>query len=111
MNFLDLDTFPGGAALAANVPLPGTLAGSPLTLGVRPDALRVDGNGQLEGRVEVIEHLGDRTHLFTALPGGAQVVVQDAGDSAVRIGDQIRIGVDTAQVHVFDHDGRAYHAS
>ena len=111
MNFLDLDAIPGGAELAARVPVPAGVAGSPMTLGVRPDALRVDADGRIEGRVEVIEHLGDRTHLYTMLPGGAPIVVQDGGESAVRIGDQIRVGVDPAQLHLFDGDGRAYHAS
>ncbi len=111
MNFFDVEALPDGAALAAGVTLPAALAGSPLTLGVRPDALRVDGDGRIEGRVEVVERLGDRTHLFTTLPGGAQIVVQDGGESGVRIGDRIRVGVDPAQVHVFDRDGRAYHAS
>ena len=111
MNFFDVDALAGGAELAAGVPLPGAVAGSPLTLGIRPDALRVDGDGRIEGQVEVIERLGDRTHLYTTVPGGAQIVVQDAGESAVRIGDRIRVGVDARQVHVFDTDGRAYHAS
>ena len=111
MNFLDAATLPGGAEFASRVQLPASLAGSPLTLGVRPDALRVDGDGRLEGQVEVIEHLGDRTHLYTMLSDGNQIVVQDGGESAVRIGDRIRIGVDPAQLHLFDHDGRAYHAS
>ena len=118
MNFLDVDVLPGettrvrladGVEFATYVKIPASAASGPLTLGVRPDALRVDGRGELQGRVEVIERLGDRTHLYTVLPGGAQIVVQDGGESAVRIGDQIRIGVDPAQLHLFDRDGWAYH--
>lgn len=79
-----------------------------MSLGIRPDALHIDPEGQIPGRVEVVERLGDRTHVHTQI--GDQVVIAEVpGDSAVAVGDLLRLGVDPGRLHLFDGDGRAFH--
>ncbi len=102
---------PGGTELDTNVALPANAAGGKVELGVRPDALRLDPAGAVEGRVEVVEHLGDRTHVHAALPGGGVMVVEAAGDDPVAVGDTVRIAVDQNRIHLFDATGRAWHAA
>ncbi|WP_445682464.1 ABC transporter ATP-binding protein [Radicibacter daui] len=123
MNFLPVDmaegagghaevVLPGGTRLATGIPsrnLPSN-AGS-LTLGVRPEAVRVNPDGPVKAEVEFVEHLGDRTHLHVALPGGAQLVVEDAGESVVRAGEHIALTADGARLHLFDAADRAYSAA
>ena len=58
-----------GVPLDTAVVFNGAAAG--LTLGVRPDALRLDPDGAIAGRVEVVERLGDPTHVHTLVAGGS----------------------------------------
>jgi multiple sugar transport system ATP-binding protein len=78
--------------------VPGTI-GQALTLGVRPEHLRLDPSG-VEARVVVVESTGSETHL----------VVDDAGTKLtcvlrervnVRPGDFVRLGSDSAHLHLF----------
>ena len=63
----------GGTALATGVRLPADVP-SGLCLGLRPGALRVAASGPLQGTLEVIERLGDRTLLHVTLPDGTVCV-------------------------------------
>ena len=95
-----------GATIDTGIRFHGNANG--LSLGVRPDALHIDPAGQIPGRVEVVERLGDRTHVHTQI--GDQVVIAEApGDSPVAVGELLRLGVDPSQLHLFDSDGRAFH--
>ncbi len=117
MNFLDVTGLRGSDA-GARVEVAGTTietgirysgAAAGVTLGVRPDALRIDPEGAIPGRVEVVERLGDRTHVHTHIAGEQVVVAEAPGDSPVAVGDLLRLGVDPARLHLFDADGHAFH--
>ena len=101
---------PGGTEIETHVPLPANVAGGKIVLGVRPDALKLGSDGPVEGRVEVVEHLGDRTHVHAALAGEGVMVVEAAGDDPVAVGDTVRIALDPHRIHLFDATGRAWHA-
>jgi multiple sugar transport system ATP-binding protein len=96
----------GNAALVA---LPGTPEGEgPWELGIRPEALSVTaGKGLTDGTATVVERLGDRTLVHVRLADGTQVVAQDGGKSAVRVGDAVGLTFDSAEAHLFDGKGRA----
>ncbi|KFC69726.1 Maltose/maltodextrin transport ATP-binding protein MalK [Devosia sp. LC5] len=83
-----------------------------LTLGVRPDALRVaaDGSGSLTGKIDIVERLGDRTLVHVRLGDGSLVVAEDAGNSLLEPGMDVSLRPDGAATHIFGADGRAYHA-
>jgi multiple sugar transport system ATP-binding protein len=40
--------------------------GQPMRWGMRAEAMRLDSQGACRGKVEVVERLGDRTHLHVA---------------------------------------------
>jgi len=101
----------GGTAIpttmaAANAPA----AGQGLTFGVRPDALRVAADGEIEGTITLVERLGDRTLIHTRLADGTEVVGDDIGKSLLEAGAPVRLKVDGSAVHLFDAQGTAYHA-
>ncbi|NGP17186.1 ABC transporter ATP-binding protein [Devosia aurantiaca] len=91
-----------------------SLAGLPrdnLTLGIRAEAAHVDPNGAIQGVVDVVERLGERTLVYTKLSDGSTLVAEDKGISAVQAGDTIRIALDGNAAMVFDATGKAYHAA
>ncbi|MDQ0472156.1 ABC transporter ATP-binding protein [Labrys wisconsinensis] len=99
-----------GFRLETRVPAAGLPAG-PLRLGLRAEAVRLDADGTLAGRIEVVERLGDRTHLHVRLPDGATLVAEDRGSSTAAPGEEARFRVEAESAHLFDREGRAYHAA
>jgi multiple sugar transport system ATP-binding protein len=90
------------------VPVGGRAApGQAVTLGIRPEALRVTPDGELSGKVALVERLGGLTLLYVALDGGGTVVVQIEGSFAARQDDAVRLSVDGRLCHVFDAEGLA----
>ncbi|RYI22524.1 MAG: TOBE domain-containing protein, partial [Acetobacteraceae bacterium] len=90
------------------VPLAFAPAGEgPWELGIRPEALTVVAEGLTKATATVVERLGDRTLVYAKLTDGTQVIAQDGGKSVVKAGDSIGLGFDTAELHLFDGEGRA----
>ena len=81
--------------------VPGT-NGQALTLGVRPEHLRMDPSG-VEARVLVVESTGSETHLVVDAAGTRLTCVLRER-IAVRPGDHVRLGSDTAHLHLFRAD-------
>ena len=119
MNFLpaqrapDVDgrcavTLAGGATVRTAVPA--FAANGKLELGLRPDAVTPAADGQLQGVVEVIERLGDRTLLHVQLQDGL-LIVADAPPRAPEpaVGAIIRLRLDVQRAHLFDAAGTAHH--
>lgn len=102
----------GGATIATEIAYAGLPTTAGLTLGVRPDALRVvqGGEGSVSGTIALVERLGDRTLVHVRLGDGALVVAEDEGKSTVEPGQAVALRADGAATHLFDAEGRAYHA-
>ncbi len=84
-----------------------------LRLGLRPEAVRVGGRGKAsaKARVELVERLGERTLIYARLGDGQPITAEDAGDSRLKIGDEVPLKIDGAAAHVFDSDGTGYHGA
>ncbi len=82
------------------------VTGSVATLGIRPEHLFADDSGTLAGAVELFERLGPLSfaHLGTRPD---TIVAQLPGDRRVMLGETLRFGVDPADTHLFDAEGRA----
>ena len=106
MNFLPARLGPGGtvqpdglAAIAATVH--GTVDQA-VTLGVRPEHLLIGAEGW-PARIDLIEHMGGESFLHATLPNQARLVVRQAGQTTLHLGDHVAI---TPSVpHVFAADG------
>ncbi len=121
MNFLDVDiaseggfaraTFPDGAKLQTNILTTG-LPEKRMKLGIRAEAVKCVSEAAAattEGKVDVLERLGDRTLLYTRLADDSVVVAEDIGLSRARIGDTVHLAFDGTACHLFGSDGKAYH--
>ena len=101
----------GGIEIATDIAVSSLGAREGLTLGVRPDALRVAVDGTIAGRVELVERLGDRTLVHVLLPDGSLVVAEDGGKSLLAPGQAVAMNAARSETHLFDAKGVAYHAS
>ncbi len=81
-----------------------------LTFGVRPEHIIVGGEaGEALGEVKVqlVEHLGGETVLYTTTIGGENLTVSAAGQLRIHPGENVPLRVDPAICHVFDREGMA----
>ena len=89
-----------GEGFRLSIPAPAGVADRPVLLGVRAEHFTL-GSGQLPARVAVVEPLGAHT-LLTAMVGTTPVKVQVPIDTEVRPDEEIRLGVDPAQLRWMD---------
>jgi multiple sugar transport system ATP-binding protein len=91
------------------IPVNGGVArpGDEVTLGIRPESLRVDNSGPIAADVTLVERLGGLTLLHVKVPGDQDMTVQIEGSAPIRAHEQIRLSVDTAACHLFDKTGQA----
>jgi ABC-type sugar transport system ATPase subunit len=118
MNFVDgvVAGSADGPAIAMNglaVPIPAdrfTLpaAGTPVTLGIRPEDVVPEGHGtrpelgvDFSAPVGFAEMLGNESLLFAEL-GGAEIVARMQHPRQVEPGETVRFRIDGSRVHVFD---------
>ncbi len=85
----------------------GARVGDAVTLGIRPEALRPDPNGVLQGEVRLVEQLGGLTLLHVATEGIDDMTVQIEGSDGTRAHQPVRLSVDTSACHLFDTSGLA----
>jgi ABC-type sugar transport system ATPase subunit len=85
-------------------------AGSPVELGVRPDAISVvDARSEdaVPARIVVVEHLGGSSLLYVQIEGFDDLVtVEQRGKTAFTKDQAINLRFDPAQSHLFDSGGR-----
>ncbi|MDB5829732.1 MAG: transporter related [Variovorax sp.] len=124
MNFVDVELaedragaaavrLPDGSVVQTTVATAGLPRSGRFTLGARPEALVIDDSGSaglIGGRVELVERLGDQTHVHVALASGASVVAHAHRDSEIEAGAPVGLRLDAEAVHLFDESGAAYHA-
>ncbi|WP_455384313.1 ABC transporter ATP-binding protein [Acidihalobacter prosperus] len=101
-----------GLSLAADVEASQTARdGAAVSLGVRPEDLAVcaPDQGELRGRVRVVEPLGEATvvHVRLDSPESVDVAVRAHGTLALEPGAAVGVRVAAEHCHVFDGEGRA----
>ena len=101
-----------GSEVETRVPKAGLPSGE-LQLGVRPEAVRIagDGDASVRARVELVERLGDRTLIYARLKNGQAITAEDAGFSRVAMNDEVGLRIDGASAHIFSADGTGHHSA
>jgi multiple sugar transport system ATP-binding protein len=100
-------SLPSGTRIVVPVE-PGTAqSGDTVTLGIRPEGLRIDPAGPIAGTVALVERLGGLTLLHVTAEGEQPMTVQIEGSDSTRAHDQIRLAVDPAACHLFSNTGQA----
>jgi multiple sugar transport system ATP-binding protein len=121
MNFIEARLESADAATArlrvgqhlfeARVDASGAAPGAVMSLGIRPEHLRLDGQpGQpntLSGSVAFVEHLGEASYIHLRLDDGALLTVRAGGDCAARVGEHLTLTCEPGSLHLFRGDGRA----
>ena len=99
---------PGGGEAVAR--LRAGRAEEQMELGVRPEHLTItpagDAGAALNGRVAIVEHLGNVTLVHVDTPAG-QLVVEGEGNLALAPGAEIGLAIDDAEAHLFNGEGEA----
>jgi multiple sugar transport system ATP-binding protein len=98
---------PGGARIVVPVGAGTVGTGDAVTLGLRPETLRLDEQGPLGGTVRLVERLGGLTLIHVDLDQDGPVVVQIEGSDGTVAHQRVRLGVDPDASHLFDGDGKA----
>ncbi|SET34805.1 ABC transporter ATP-binding protein [Paracoccus homiensis] len=105
MNFLQ-GTVTGGEvqipglrrSIATPVALPAD--GSEVTVGLRPEFLRIEAGGDLT--VEMVEALGGVSYIHVTTAGGEKLIVEDRQKTPVKLGDKVGADFDPSQALFFD---------
>jgi multiple sugar transport system ATP-binding protein len=96
-----------GAFVTVPAPAEKLSAGEKIKLGVRAEHLTVGAEGELQGEIEAVEHLGPRAYLYARLVDGTTVVAQTDGDTLARIGNHVAFRVRAEATHLFNVSGKA----
>jgi multiple sugar transport system ATP-binding protein len=81
------------------------------TIGVRPEHLRVDREGQgWQGTVAAAEHLGSDTFLYVDAGPIGTLTARYIGELNLRAGDKVSLSPDPARIHRFDTYGHSLRA-
>ena len=95
-----------GANVTVPAPIEELKPGEGIKLGVRPEHVAIESEGELQGEIDALEHLGPRAYLHAGLPDGSRLVVQTDGDTAIRVGDRVAFRIRSQATHLFDRAGR-----
>ncbi|HKR43089.1 MAG TPA: sn-glycerol-3-phosphate ABC transporter ATP-binding protein UgpC [Paraburkholderia sp.] len=107
---VDID-LQGGERVRARVDGSRARAGMKVTLGVRPEHLRVAGDARNEQtlacRVKLVEHMGEHSYIHATQTGSgaATLIAKVPGDSALTHDEVVKLALPAEACHVFDdHD-------
>ena len=91
-----------------HLPLRDPAAHGSITVGVRPEHLRLGNVGDVSttGTVSLIEYLGSEVFAYVTLPSGTSVLVQDGGKSTLKKGATVSLAFDRDAAHYFAMDGQ-----
>lgn len=96
-----INLLPKGAASALHQ------AGAVLSIGVRPEDLRITADGPLEASVESLAFHGEETILRLRRADGDELrLVLRGGEPLPSRGDTVRLSADPAKLHGFSGDGQ-----
>ncbi|MDA8251293.1 MAG: sn-glycerol-3-phosphate ABC transporter ATP-binding protein UgpC [Rhodospirillales bacterium] len=104
---------PGDVPVTVPVQPGGVRTGADLTLGVRPEHLGLDDGPEgradlrLPAEAQVVEHLGSEIVAHMKLPGDAVLEVKAPGETSLRRGERVPIGVRAELCYLFAADGTA----
>ncbi len=96
----------GGLRCVAALPPQGLVVGDAVTLGVRPEHVRV-GQGPHRARVGHVERLGELSHVYLELPGVAAALLAKSPREDIAVGDELPFELPEAALHLFRADGTA----
>jgi multiple sugar transport system ATP-binding protein len=104
MNMLPVSVDGSVKIAGAEIQIGRTLSGGPTTIGFRPEAVTINGDGPIPARVRVVEDLGSElfVHLVVDHEGEERrIVAKVDAPFAVEAGENVRLALH-GDVHLFD---------
>jgi multiple sugar transport system ATP-binding protein len=102
-----LVSLPSGGTLCVPVAPESVQPGEAVTLGVRPDHVRVSAQGPLTGRVDLVEELGENHLLYVDVGQGRRLTVREPGDARHDVGTTVSLDLTREFCHLFKRSGEA----
>jgi len=81
--------------------------GECVSLGIRPDHVRLGRDGMLTGRIALVEELGESHLLYIDADGGARFTARAPGDARHKIGNTVCLELPGKFCHLFHSSGDA----
>jgi lactose/L-arabinose transport system ATP-binding protein len=81
-------------------------AGSPVTVGIRPEHFKAGGAAHLDLKVDMIEHLGAETYAYARYGQGDLITIATQNDRALKAGDTLSAAFEPARALLFDPAGQ-----
>ena len=79
--------------------------GKDVKLGIRPENIKVDEKGNIEGIIDVVEQLGDETIYYCQIPGiKGNVIVKAPFKGRVKTKEKIRLSFEMDSAYLFDSE-------
>ncbi|WP_349960187.1 sn-glycerol-3-phosphate ABC transporter ATP-binding protein UgpC [Rhizobium sp. ZPR3] len=97
----------GGSTMTVPVFSEKVKVGSKLTLGIRPEHIRIGQGDQFTGQVVLAERLGGLTIFHVATASGHSLVVQTEGADNTPLHTPISLHIDPGMCHLFDDEGKS----
>ncbi|WP_243368012.1 ABC transporter ATP-binding protein [Microvirga solisilvae] len=98
---------PNASMLTAPVSSQGVRVGETVTLGIRPDHVKVSPQGSLTGRIELVEELGENHLLYVDFGKGRHLTVREPGDAHHQAGQEVALSLAPEFCHLFRETGEA----
>ncbi|MDH5540206.1 MAG: ATP-binding cassette domain-containing protein [Rhizobacter sp.] len=95
-----------GMQCEARVSASGLAPGEPVTLGIRPEHVRL-GQAPLRARVGHVERLGELSHVYLDVNGGGAPLLAKTQRDDIRVGAELAFELPADAVHLFRADGVA----
>ncbi|WP_064686363.1 ABC transporter ATP-binding protein [Rhizobium bangladeshense] len=96
-----------GVPVETSLPRTGRPAGGPVTLGLRPEHLKVapDRSGRLVAKVDFSEYLGGTQYLYCQLGDGQSLTVEHRSPVSIAAGDEVNLLFEPSDCRLFDEAG------
>jgi multiple sugar transport system ATP-binding protein len=98
---------PGGSELALPFASVSLQPGESVTLGIRPDHIRVGPTGPIAGRIALVEELGENHLLYIDTEQGLRITARASGDATYRAGETVSVTFEPQSCHLFKASGEA----
>jgi multiple sugar transport system ATP-binding protein len=95
-----------GMRCAAQLSPQGLAVGEAVTLGIRPEHVRL-GEGAQRARVSHVEHLGEVSHVYLELPGVRTPLLAKSARDDIAIDELLAFDLPAQAMHLFRADGVA----
>ena len=82
--------------------------GAPVTIGIRPEHFMYGDTmqGGFPARVDLVERLGEISYLHVSAGQGIPLIAEWRGRHTPAIGDELKLSASTANIHVFNTEGK-----